>query len=70
MLAAQRAGLSAVILPNENEADLEDIPAETREQLEFILADTVDEALAAALDGEGVRPRATASQRKAASSSR
>jgi ATP-dependent Lon protease len=51
VLAAQRAGVSTVILPKENEADLEDIPAETRKELEFVLADHVDEVLATALDG-------------------
>jgi ATP-dependent Lon protease len=51
VLAAQRAGVSTVILPKENEADLEDLPAETRKELEFILADHVDEVLGIALDG-------------------
>src|SRR5207247_2775087 len=37
-LAAQRAGLKRVILPRENEADLEDLPAETRQPLAFIPA--------------------------------
>ncbi|HVD24530.1 MAG TPA: endopeptidase La [Gaiellaceae bacterium] len=51
VLAAQRAGVSTVILPKENEADLEDLPAETRKELEFILADHVGEVLGTALDG-------------------
>src|SRR5712691_5143497 len=37
VLAAQRAGLTKVILPRENEADLTELPPETREQLEFVL---------------------------------
>jgi ATP-dependent Lon protease len=50
-LAAQRAGVSTVVLPKENEPDLEDLPAETRKELAFVLADHVDEVLAVALDG-------------------
>jgi ATP-dependent Lon protease len=51
VLAAQRAGVHTVVLPNENEPDLEDLPAETRKGLEFVLAEHVDEVLEAALDG-------------------
>jgi ATP-dependent Lon protease len=50
-LAAQRAGLKRVILPRENENDLVELPPETREGLEFIPADTVEDVLAAAFDG-------------------
>jgi hypothetical protein len=39
-----------VILPKHNEADLDDVPQTVREQMTFILVDTVDEVLAAALD--------------------
>jgi ATP-dependent Lon protease len=51
VLAAQRAGVSTVVLPRENEPDLEELPAETRKELEFVLTDHVDEVLAVALDG-------------------
>ena len=50
-LAAQRAGLKRVILPRENESDLAELPPETRAQLEFIPADTVEDVFAAAFDG-------------------
>jgi ATP-dependent Lon protease len=50
-LAAQRAGLRRVILPRENEADLVDLPAETRNALSFIPADTIEEVFAAAFNG-------------------
>jgi ATP-dependent Lon protease len=53
VLAAQRAGVKKVIIPHENEPDLEELPKETREELEFVLADTVDDVLAAAFDGAG-----------------
>jgi ATP-dependent Lon protease len=45
VLAAHRAGLRRVILPKENEKDLEDIPEEIREELEFVLVDNVDQVL-------------------------
>jgi ATP-dependent Lon protease len=43
VLAAQRAGLKRVILPSENEPDLEELPAETRRELEFFLVDSVEQ---------------------------
>jgi ATP-dependent Lon protease len=58
-LAAQRAGLKRVILPRENESDLQDLPPETREALTFIPADTIEDVFAAAFDGN----RRTRSQR-------
>jgi ATP-dependent Lon protease len=53
VLAAHRAGLSRVILPKRNEADLDDIPEGVREQLEFILVEDMRVALEAALEPEG-----------------
>jgi ATP-dependent Lon protease len=53
VLAAERAGLARVVLPRENEHDLDDLPAETREALEFILADSIDDVLSAAFDANG-----------------
>jgi ATP-dependent Lon protease len=50
-LAAQRAGLKRVILPRENEAELVELPPETRESIEFIPADTIEDVFAAAFDG-------------------
>ena len=53
VLAAARAGLSTVILPKRNEADLEDIPDEIREKMHFVLADHVDQVVQhALLDGK------------------
>ena len=42
-LAAQRAGLKRIILPRENEPDLQELPKETQSELEFILVDTISE---------------------------
>jgi ATP-dependent Lon protease len=53
VLAAQRAGLKRVILPSENEPDLEELPAETRAEMRFTLADSIDDVLAVAFDGDG-----------------
>ncbi|WP_447597919.1 endopeptidase La [Nitrospira sp. Nam80] len=51
VLAAHRAGLKRIILPKANEKDLRDIPEEVRQDLEFILVQTIDEVLRAAFDG-------------------
>jgi ATP-dependent Lon protease len=48
VLAAQRAGIETVILPRENEPDLDDLPKEVREEMRFVLADAVDEVVEAA----------------------
>jgi ATP-dependent Lon protease len=48
-LAARRAGIKTVILPKENEKDLEDLPKYLRKDMHFIFATIVDEVLAAAL---------------------
>jgi ATP-dependent Lon protease len=66
VLAAQRAGLRKVVLPHENEADLSELPDETREEITFVLAETADEVLEAALgNGASARPY-PATERQAA----
>ncbi|HET6721045.1 MAG TPA: endopeptidase La, partial [Rhodocyclaceae bacterium] len=45
VLAAMRAGIRRVVLPERNRKDLEEIPAEAREKLEFIFIKDVDEAV-------------------------
>ena len=51
VVAAARAGLQRVMLPARNRKDYEDIPDEVRRTIEFIWLDTVDQAVAAALEG-------------------
>ncbi len=51
VLAAKRAGIGKVVLPQENEPDLEELPKEVRESTEFVLADSIDQVLDAAFDG-------------------
>ncbi|HTZ08436.1 MAG TPA: endopeptidase La, partial [Acidimicrobiales bacterium] len=51
VLAAHRAGLTDVVLPARNGPDLEDVPESVRQAMTFHLAETVDDVLAAALEG-------------------
>jgi ATP-dependent Lon protease len=44
-LAAHRAGITRILLPKRNEPDLEEVPAEVREDLEICLVSRVDEVL-------------------------
>jgi ATP-dependent Lon protease len=48
-LAAQRAGIKRVIVPERNEGDLAEIPEHERQGLEFAFVDTIEKALEAAL---------------------
>jgi ATP-dependent Lon protease len=50
VIAAQHAGIKRVMLPARNRRDLEDIPDETRRQLEFIWLEHVEDAVAAGLE--------------------
>jgi ATP-dependent Lon protease len=59
VLAAHRNGLCTIILPKRNEPDLEDIPEEIRDAMQFIFAENVDDVLAAALDPVKNKPRKT-----------
>ena len=48
-LAARRAGVETFVLPHRNEADLDDLPEELRSEMNFVLAETMDDVLAAAM---------------------
>ncbi|HEX7053471.1 MAG TPA: endopeptidase La [Burkholderiales bacterium] len=48
-LAALRAGIRTVMLPKRNEKDLEDVPAEARQQLEFVFLERVEDAVRCAI---------------------
>ena len=52
VLAAKRAGISCVLLPDLNRRDMEEIPTAARESIRFEFLKTVDEALALALEPE------------------
>jgi len=53
MLAARRLWIRRVIIPKQNEKDLKDLPPDAREEMEFILAEHVQDVLRAAIPGIG-----------------
>ncbi len=62
VLAAQRAGIRTVVLPRRNQKDLEEVPAEVRGAVSFVLADDFDDVLKVVHAGRGKagpRPRKT-----------
>jgi ATP-dependent Lon protease len=68
-----RAGLKRVVIPSENEVDLDELPPETLAALQFVPAETIDDVFAAAFDGRRrARPQSTAPalERQAARSTR
>ncbi|HUW36875.1 MAG TPA: endopeptidase La [Rhodocyclaceae bacterium] len=50
VLAAMRAGITRVMLPARNRRDLDEVPAEAKEKLEFIFLETVDDAVENAIE--------------------
>jgi ATP-dependent Lon protease len=50
VLAAMRAGVGRVMLPARNRKDLEEVPAEAKERIEFVFLQDVDEAVRAVLE--------------------
>ncbi len=55
ILAAHRAGISTVIIPKENEKDLEDVPQEVLNVVRVVLAESLEDVLAEALEEEGAQ---------------
>lgn len=49
VLGALRAGMTTIVLPKENEADLEDVPAEAKQKLVFHTVETLEDVLKLAL---------------------
>jgi ATP-dependent Lon protease len=49
VLGAYRAGIREVILPDENDKDLEEIPDDVREEMDFHLVEHIDQVLSLAL---------------------
>jgi ATP-dependent Lon protease len=52
MIAAQRAGITRVILPRENKKDLKEVPDEVKEALGFTFIDTIEDLIRETLDIE------------------
>ncbi|WP_456431940.1 endopeptidase La [Thermosulfuriphilus sp.] len=59
VLAALRAGIKEVIIPKQNEKDLEEIPKEARDKITFHLVSRVEEALSIVLPRKRRPTRAT-----------
>jgi ATP-dependent Lon protease len=55
ILGAVRAGITTIVLPKENEADLDDLPAETRRKIEVFPVTELGEVFALALRGAALR---------------
>ena len=70
VVAAHRAGIKRVMLQARNRKDFEDIPAESRKELEFIWLERVDEAVSSALESKTAanNPNASTSIRHMAGS--
>lgn len=54
VLAAKRAGINTVILPEKNRNDLDDVPEELRKTMKFVFVETIDQVIQEALAGEPV----------------
>jgi ATP-dependent Lon protease len=54
-LAAQRAGIKQVIVPDRNEGDVEEISEQEREGLDFVFVDDIGDVLKVALEPDGKR---------------
>jgi ATP-dependent Lon protease len=50
VLAAMRAGIHRVLLPARNRRDIEDVPQQARDKLEFVFIDNVDDAASQAME--------------------
>jgi len=55
-LAALRAGITTVMIPRRNEKDLDDVPAEARQKLKFLLLDRIEDAIHYAIDAQTSQP--------------
>jgi ATP-dependent Lon protease len=62
-LAAQRAGIKVFILPKRNEMDLDELPPTLRENMRFVLVETIDDVLRAAMPEEFQQRLAQVSRR-------
>jgi ATP-dependent Lon protease len=50
VLAAHAAGLTEVIVPQRNEPDLDDVPADVRSRMKFHIVESIDQVLSVALE--------------------
>jgi ATP-dependent Lon protease len=71
VLAARRAGIKIIVMPKNNETDLEDVPAQAKSDMTFKFVDKIDEALPFVFEGVTVqgdepRPKEAVGKRAAA----
>src|SRR5262249_25985731 len=55
VLAARRAGIHRVILPRDNEQDLRELPAEVKQEMQFVFCERIEEVLSAAIPDLSLR---------------
>ena len=51
VLAARRAGIRRVVIPRPNEQDLRELPDHVRKEMEFVLADRIEDVFVAVIPG-------------------
>ena len=56
VLAAHRAGINRIILPKDNENDLDDVPQDVKDEIEFIFAETVEDVISETIGIELPKP--------------
>jgi ATP-dependent Lon protease len=61
VLAARRAGIRRVILPQGNKKDLRDLPDHVRQEMQFHFVDRVEEVLSIVIPNINLKPMALAS---------
>jgi len=50
VIAGHRAGLKKIVLPKDNEKDMEDVPEKVQKDIKFVFASSIDEVLEQALN--------------------
>ncbi|MGB9978312.1 endopeptidase La [Methanobacterium sp.] len=56
VLAAHRAGINRIILPKDNQKDLDDVPQDVKDEIEFIFAETVEDVISETIGIELPKP--------------
>ena len=70
LLAAKRGGIVNVIIPKDNEADLQDIPDQIKDSLNIIPVEWIDEIVSIALESEPVPTKKNARSKKSKASNK
>ena len=64
VMAAKRAGIKEIILPEKNRSNLEEISDKVKRGIKFVFIDCIDDAIQEALERKKRNPRKTKSKRK------